>query len=394
MAYAEKRGDTYRLRASCGYSADGRQIQRSKTWKPVPGMSEKKIQKELEKELLRFQEECDSCTISGDVKFSVFADQWFAEYAVKKLKASSYQRMKKYTERVYQAIGHLRMDKITPRHIQQFINNLSEPGINQTTGGGLSPKTIKEYRSFISNVFRYAIRMGMVRNNPCENTLLPTQREREHKVYTLEQTQIFLEALENAPIMWKAFCTLAIYSGLRRGELLGLEWPDINFEDRLLTVARISYYTPADGVYTDTPKTTGSRRSIRLAPVVFDVLRQWKIEQAEKRLSLGDQWHDTGRVFTGWNGESLHPNAPYNWLSRFCSRINLPFYGIHHFRHINASLQIASGADVKSVSANLGHSVVSTTLNIYAHAFDEARARASEGVGDLLVKQPQRSRRA
>ena len=394
MAYAEKRGDTYRLRASCGYSADGRQIQRSKTWKPAPGMSKKKIQKELEKELLRFQEECDSCTISGDVKFSVFADQWFTEYAAKKLKASSYQRMKKYTERVYRAIGHLRMDKITPRHIQQFINNLNEPGINQTTGGSLSPKTIKEYRSFISNVFRYAIRMGMVRNNPCENTLLPAQKEQERKLYTLEQTQTFLEALEDAPTMWKAFCTLAIYSGLRRGELLGLEWQDIGFDDRIITVTRISYYTPEDGVYTDTPKTTGSRRSIRLAPVVFDLLRHWKIEQAEKRLALGDQWHDTGRVFTGWNGAGLHPNAPYNWLSRFCKRIDLPFYGIHHFRHINASLQIASGADVKSVSANLGHSVVSTTLNIYAHAFDEARAKASEGVGDLLAKQPQRSRRA
>ena len=316
------------------------------------------------------------------------------EYAAKRLKASSYQRMKKYSERVNQAIGHLRMDKITPRHIQHFINNLSEPGINQTTGGGLSPKTIKEYRSYISNIFRYAIRMGMVRNNPCENTLLPAQKEQERRVYTLEQTQTFLDALEAAPLMWKAFCTLAIYSGFRRGELLGLEWQDISFEDRVITVSRISYYTPEKGVYTDTPKTTSSRRSIRLSSIVFDILRQWRIEQTENRLALGDQWHDTGRVFTGWNGESLHPNTPDKRIRRFCARNELPYYGIHNFRHINASLQIASGADVKSVSANLGHSVVSTTLNIYAHAFDEARARASEGVGDLLAKQPPRSRRA
>ncbi len=394
MAYAEKRGESYRLRASCGYTADGRQIQRSKTWKPAPGMSEKKIQKELEKELLRFQEECESCTMSGDIKFSVFAEQWFSEYAAKKLKASSIQRMRKYTERVNQAIGHLRMDKITPRHIQQFLNNLSEPGINQTTGGGLAPKTIKEYRSFISSVFQYAIRMGMVRDNPCRNTVLPEPKGKEIHCYTLEETQLFLEALEAAPVMWRAFFTLAVYSGFRRGELLGLEWQDIQFEDRIINVSRASYYTPADGVYTDTPKTAGSRRCLRLPQVVFDALKQLRISQAETRLSMGDQWHDSGRLFTGWDGKPLHPNAPYNWLSRFCNRNNLPFYGIHQFRHINASLQIASGADIKTVSANLGHSTVSTTLNIYAHAFDEARAKASEGVGELLAKQQKKVRHA
>lgn len=160
MAYAEKRANgSYRLRASCGYSADGRQVTRSKTWTPAPGLTGKKLEKELLRALDRFQAECDSCTMPGNVKFSVFADQWFTEYAEKRLKKSSFKRMKAYKARTYAAIGHLRMDKITARHVQQFINNLGEDGINETTGKGLAPKTIKCYLSFISDIFLYAIRM-------------------------------------------------------------------------------------------------------------------------------------------------------------------------------------------------------------------------------------------
>lgn len=391
MAYYEKRANgAYRLRASCGYSANGRQVTRSKTWTPAPGLTGKKLEKELQRALDRFQDECDGCTMPGNVKFSVFADQWFTEYAEKRLKKSSLKRMKAYKARTYAAIGHLRMDKITTRHVQQFINNLGEDGINETTGNGLAPKTIKSYLSFVSNIFRYAIRMGMLKDNPCKNVVLPTPAQKEKQIPTLEEAQQLLESLEGAPVSWRAFFTLAIYGGLRRGELLGLEWQDIDFDSRIITIARESQYNSEDGVYTDTPKTTSSRRTLKLPPIVFDVLRAHKVSQAEYRLSIGDQWRGSNRLFTGVDGAPMHPNAPYNWLKRFCKRTNQPFYCIHAFRHLNASLQISSGTDAKTVSANLWHSTVATTLNIYAHSFDEARARASEGVGDLLAQKSTR----
>ena len=385
MAYAEKRKDGYRLRASCGYDATGKQVTRSKSWKPAPGWSAKRTEKELQAALLRFQEECDSCTISGSVKFAVFAAQWMKEYAEKAMKKSSVERMRKYAPRADIALGHLSMDKITPRHVQQFINNLSEPGINKTTGGGLSPKTVKDYLSYLSSVFQYAVRMQMLRSNPCRNIVLPKASTKERRVMTLEQAQAFIDSLDEAPQQWKAFCVLAIYGGLRRGELLGLEWSDIDFEARTVTINREAQYNPTDGTYTDTPKTSSSRRTLKLPAVVFNVLRAYRADQNATRLSLGDQWHDSGRLFTGTDGKPMHPNTPYTWLKRFCERTQQPFYGIHQFRHLNATLQIVSGADVRTVSAQLGHSMTSTTLNLYAHTFDDARARASEGVADLLA---------
>lgn len=394
MAYAEKRKDGYRLRASCGYDASGKQITRSKTWKPAPEWTEKRTEKELQKELVRFQEECDSCSISGNIKFSVFAAQWLKEYAEKTMKKSSIERMRKYAPRADAALGHLSMDKITPRHIQQFVYNLGESGVNKTTGGGLAPKTIRNYLSYVSSVFRYAVRMGMLKQNPCENVVRPKADAAERKVMTLEQAQAFLDSLDTVPLQWKTFCVLAIYSGLRRGELLGLEWQDIDFDARIITICRESQYNPTDGLYTDTPKTASSRRTLKLPQVVFDILRTYRAEQNTRRFSLGDQWHDSGRLFTGVDGSPMHTGTPYTWIERFCERTNQPFYGVHHFRHLNATLQIVSGADARTVSANLGHSKTSTTLNLYAHTFDDARARASEGVGDLLASKKQTAKRA
>ena len=100
---------------------------------------------------------------------------------------------------------------------------------------------------------------------------------------------------------------------------------------------------------------------------------------------MGDQWHDSQRLFVNAFGQPMHPNTPYHWLKDFCQETGQRFLGVHHFRHLNASLLINSGADVRTVSASLGHSQVTTTLNIYAHTFAEAQARAGEAVAEALA---------
>ena len=108
------------------------------------------------------------------------------------------------------------------------------------------------------------------------------------------------------------------------------------------------------------------------------------MEQIRKRLAMGDQWHECGRLFTRSDGTPANLDGPYKWLRRFCAEKQLPFYGIHSFRHLNASLLIFNGEDVRTVSAVLGHSQTSTTLNIYSHTFEAAQARASEALAEKL----------
>lgn len=384
MATIKKQGNGYKITVSCGYDYSGKQIRKHKTWTPPQGMTAKQIEKELQRQAVLFEEQADGLSVGGSVKFQEFAEQWFAEYAEKKFKARTLERSHQLSKRAYTALGHLRMDKITPRHVQQFINNLSEDGVHQLTGKGLAPKTVLHYKSFVSGVFNYAIRMGIVQNNPCTPVVLPDREQVEHDCYTLEETQTFLNLLAHAPLKYQAFFVLAIYGGFRRGELLGLEWKDIDYQHNVVHIRRTSLYTKEKGIYTDTPKTKGSYRSLKLPADVLAVLKCYQAEQVQEIQRVGDQWEHTDRLFVKWNGLPQNPETTYNWLKKFCARENLRFLGIHSFRHLNASLLITSGADIRTVSASLGYSIPSTTLNIYAHTFAETQARASETIANAI----------
>lgn len=369
----------YRIRVSCGYTAAGKQIVRSMNWKPAHGMSEKQIEKELNRQAIQFEDTCNGRGISGNIKFETFARQWFEEYAKVKLRIRTIARLHQLEERTYTAIGHLRMDKINVRHVQAFINNLQEDGINKRTGGGLSPKTVRHYLSFISGVFDYAQNCGFVTGNPCKAVILPELKKKPPEYYTLDEAQALIDALNaDAPIMYRVFFLLAIYGGFRRGELLGLEWRDIDFKNCTVSICRTSLYTPSTGIFTDTTKTEQSKRVLKLPSDLFPLLGELRKEQVKRGVS------GSGRLFVNEIGEPLGTNAAYYWLKRFCAAHGLRFLGIHAFRHLNASLLISTGADVKTVSAALGHSQATTTLNIYTHAFAEAQASASSAVADKL----------
>lgn len=348
-------------------------------------MTPKQIEKEVQRQAVLFDERCAAgATGDSSMKFEAFAGLWFKEYALPKLRPRTVDRSHQYEARTYAAIGHIRLDKLTPRHIQDFINSLRKEGENEITGGALSPKTVRNYISFVSSILDYAVKMGAIRDNPCRRVTLPPLEHKEKTVYTLEEAQRFLDSLEGAPLQYQAFFTLAIFGGFRRGELLGLEWPDIDFEGQTVSVRRTSQYTPERGIFTDTTKTRGSQRTLKLPADVFALLRRYRAEQARQRLVMGDRWAAGDRLFTNADGGLMHPNTPYKWLEGFCGKTGQRFLGVHAFRHLSASLLIQSGADVRTVSAMLGHSQTSTTLNVYAHSFDEAQARAGKAVGDIL----------
>lgn len=386
MATATKRGKSYRIRASSGYTVDGKQVQPSTTWTPDPGMTPKQEQRELTRQMVLWDEKRAGGALGSHTKFQAFAQQWFSEYVEVYLGPRTIENYHQCEARVYKALGHLYLDKITARQIQTFINSLGEPGVNQRDQSkGLSPKTIKNYLGFISGVFSYAVKMGMLKDNPCSRITTPAMRQQEKKCYDVEQTQAFLNVLmEEAPLRYQVFFALAIFGGYRREELCGFEFSDFDFEAGTATVNRVSLYTPANGIFTSHPKTEKSHRILKLPAFIFDLVKHLRAEQAEKRLLLGDQWHESGRLFTKQDGSPVQPHFAYQWLQRFCAAHGFPFYGIHQFRHLNATLLINNHEDIKTVSAALGHSQTSTTLNIYAHALAAAQARASQALADAL----------
>lgn len=386
MATYEKRGRGYRITASCGYDVDGTQERPRMTWRPEPGMTEKQIEKELNRQMVLFEEDCKEGFSEKNVKFQLFAEnRYFVDYAPENLKRKTIDSYQHYEDRVYAAIGHLRMDKITPTVIQKFVRGLLKGDKKHKP---LSKKSAKNYLSFVSSVFEYAIDLKAAKSNPCRSIKISIKGRPEHDCYTLEEAQHFLDLLlsPGEPLMYQVFFILAIYGGFRRGELLGIEWKDIDFKHCVISIHRESLYTKETGIYTDVPKTPKGFRSRKLLPEIFIFLQQYHVQQNLKRLKVGDRWIDSDRLFVAWNGAPIYPSAPYNWLDRFCARTGMrkAKQAIHSLRHFNASLMIYCGADVKEVADALGHAQASTTLNIYAHTFQQAEAERMGAMTDKL----------
>lgn len=375
---------TYEIKVSCGYGVDGKQRNQYKSYKPEPGMTKRQIEKEMQRQAILFEEDCKRGQITAAVKFETFAEQWFEEYAKVNLRPTSYARMKQLTKRVYPAIGHKRLDKITARDIQKFITDMLTNGRNLNNGKPLSRKTAVHHLSFISDVFSYAVRMGMLCDNPCRRVFVPKQEQEEKQIYTIEQVKILYENLKSEPMKYQAYLLLSIYSGYRRSEMLGLEWKDIDFEHDLIHVRRTSQYTSEKGIYTDTTKTRKSKRVSKMPASIMNLLRQFKADQNEEARRLGTKWEDYDRLFTKWNGAPMNPQTPFEWLKGYCERIGIPFRNIHSLRHLHASLLIFEGVDVVAVSEDMGHSVVGTTLNLYSHMFQEAKARNCDAISNAL----------
>ena len=384
MATIQKRGNSYSIRVSCGYDAKGKQVIQSMTWKPDEKMTPKQIEKELNRQAVMFEEACMKGFQVKAMKFEPFCEEWFEEYAKINLRNTTYERLLQLRKRVYAAIGYMRMDKITPRQIQAFVNALSKEGANERTGKPLAPKTIRHNLSLISDVFAYAVKMGVVSENPCSKVTIPKGEVKEKQIYTPAEVERFLTLLNGEPLKYKTFFNLMIYSGFRRGEMLGLEWKDVDFENNIISVRRTSNYTAAKGVYTDTTKTKRSQRTLKFPQEIMDMLKEYKEEQDAEALRVGSKWVETDRLYVKWNGEPMQNGTPYFWLNEFCDKHGLPFYGLHSFRHLFASLLVNSGVDIVTVSGALGHSAVSTTSNVYCHMLQEAQAKVSDAVSNAL----------
>ena len=228
------------------------------------------------------------------------------------------------------------------------------------------------------------IALSVALDNPCRNVKTIRTPTTERPIFTPDEAVAFLSALDDAPEQYKTLFMLAVYGGFRRVEMLGFEWSDVDFDNRIITVNRTSIYDN-DGVTTGTPKTKTSQRSLKLPEIVFQQLREHRTEQLKNRLKLGDAWIDSDRIFTSWNGAPMGETTANHWLQRFCKNHNLPVVCVHSLRHLNATLLISSGADRKTVASALGHSDPSFTERQYVQAFQEQQAKASEAVADVLT---------
>ena len=193
-----------------------------------------------------------------------------------------------------------------------------------------------------------------------------------------------LDLVQSDTLQHQVIVVLALYTGMRRGEICGLEWKDINFKHAIINVSRSSLYLPGKGIFTDETKNTSSIRPIKVPDHVIQLLKKYRLQQKEQRLKLGDRWQNSGRILVQWNGAPIHPSTVTNWSHTFILNSDLPDIHLHSIRHTNITLQIAGGIPLTTVAARAGHANSSTTSKIYAHAIQSSDEAASQYLDNIL----------
>lgn len=395
MATARKKGKGFEIRVYCGLDSNYKRIDKSKMWIPADNMTPKQIEKELERQKILFEEEVKTGRCyDNSMRFREFSDMWLSEYAEKQLAPKTYYRYIGLLERINQAIGHMKLKDIKPLHLNKFYDNLSENGIskrikhdsdgNPTNDRHLAPKTIFAHHQLISKMLSTAVKWQLIDMNVAERADPPKVSQKE--IQFLDETEIreLINFLNTEPMQYKTMITLLIYTGIRRGELCGLEWKDINFENRTMKIIRTSQYIGNRTLITKEPKTKSGTRELVLSNTACKLLQEYKQWQNDNIIELGDQWNDTDRLFTQWNGLPIYPDTITDWFAKFIKKHDFPHVTLHSLRHTNASLMIAEGADVCTVSKRLGHANTSTTLNIYAHALKSKDLEIADKLENIL----------
>lgn len=389
MASLQNRGNGSWLVTICGgHNPDGSKIRLTRTIKVDPSKTENAQRKEVEKQAAAIETDYRRHLITDGKKITIsaLADE-FIEYHGNRLAIATAAHYKYMLDgRIVPEFGKKYVQDLSPRDIKQFYQKLEKtPALTKRSKtGGLSGNTILHYHRCLHAMLTYAVRSGYISINPGDAVEPPRNDRQETAFYELEDCRKLLEALDALPdTQWRLFFYMAIYTGMRPGELIGLNWQDIT--GNVLTVRAGAVYVNGQGtIRTDRPKTQKSVRMIDLPPAIMTILQQHRKEQAEYRLGFGGNWPEPDAVFTGALGHRLNISSPTQKFQKIVKEYGLRPITLYGLRHTAATIMIAQGLNVRDVAARLGHAQTSTTLNIYAHAFMDANTRATNAIADAL----------
>ncbi len=274
------------------------------------------------------------------------------------------------------AIGHIQLNKLEPQTIQAMLNQKSREG--------LAPQTVRHIRTVLRRALHVANRYRYIPYNPATLVELPKPERPEIKPLTEDQARQLLDAAKGSRI--EALLVVALRLGLRRGELLGLQWSDVDLDGRTLNVVRAIQRIPGQPLTAAPLKTRGSRRNIALPDEVVRTLRAHRVRQAEQRLAAGAEWSDQGLTFPNTVGKPQEPRKIDAIFKRLLKTAKLPgSIRFHDLRHTCATLLLEKDADLYEVSRLLGHSTIGITANVYGHITEGMKRELADKMDSILI---------
>lgn len=395
MASIQKRGEnSFLLVVEIGYDANGKRKKKTKTLKITDQAllkTKKRLNDFLQSELVKFKMEIESGAYIAPEKtiLAEFINDWQTKYAEKG--GLSEQTLDIYLihikNHIIPALGHMRLDQIKPIHIVNFLAQLKK-----VDGQSLSVSTAQYIYRVLRNILQRATDWKIINSNPAADVNKPSERdqiEKEANVYDEKEVKHLLELVQDELPQWRVFITLALAAGLRRGELLGLEWSHIDLEKGTIQVKQIITKGSGGKPILKGPKSRKSKRIISLPAMMIEELKRYQIHWKKEKMRMRDLWveneHDF--IFCNEDGRHYYPSTPTLWWRRFTERADVRFIRLHDLRHTSATLLINQGVHAKIISERLGHADIRITMDTYGHALQSADKEAANKLDSIFSRQ-------
>ncbi len=344
------------------------------------GKTRKEVQEKL-KVALREQQQGTLVTAPRQT-LAQFLTDWLENSQKQSVRPRTYERYEELVRlHIAPALGRYELQKLSAQHLQAFYAKKSEEGLSATT--------INHFHNVLHKALDTAMKWNLVARNVCDLVSPPRRKQFEVHPLTLEQVHKLLSVVEGHEM--EALFKLALATGLRRGEMMGLKWLDINFDAGVLQVRRILSRVPSKmpgkGYVEAEPKTQKSRRSIVIAPFALEALKQHRERQLEAKLQAGTAWQEHDYVFCTSIGTHLNPTRDMlDQLKALLKKAGLPDIRFHDLRHSAATLLLSVGVHPKVVQEVLGHSQISITMDVYSHVLPGMQQDAMSRLNDALKK--------
>jgi len=366
-----KRGDSWTVRIFLGRDTKGKRKYFNKTIKGNKKDAQKYLTAKLrEKDLGVFIE-------PASIALNEYLDKWLEEIAKPRLRESTFTSYKAILENyVKPKLGSKRLSDIQAYEVQKLYSDMKKRG--------LSSRTIRYTHVVLSSAMKQAIRWKMIMQNPCELCELPRLEKNEMKHLSPEETSKFLQAAKESKYF--VLFLLVIESGMRPEEYLSLQWKDIDFEQKALSVRRAIVWKRKGGGFTFTePKTKKSRRSIPISTSVINALKTHRRKQLEERLKLGADYQNLDLVFTSEIGTPIQPkNLIDRHFKPLLKKAEVPDIRLYDLRHTTATLLLSAGENPKVVSERLGHASIVLTLDTYSHVLPTMQQTATDKLEKMM----------
>lgn len=364
-----ERNKKYKITVAIGYNGN----KRINHYETFYGGKKEAILRENE---IKSQLKNNSFVNKSKITMKELLEEWL-KYSKDIWSPKTYIANAHWCEIINKSIGHIKLQDINVKILEDFYKELRE----NTT---YSDKTIQHFYTIITTSLKKAIIWGYIVNNPNSFIEKPKVRKKEIQCYSPEEVEKLLECIKNECLKYQAMIYLAIDSGARRGEIVGLTWNDIDFKKQTLNINKSVQYTKELGIFEKTTKTQTSDRIIYLSNKTIEILKAYQKEQLENKLKIGNKWEDSKRMFTTIVGGDMHPDTPSQILEKIIKKHNLKRISFHGLRHTSISLQISSGIQAQIISKRAGHSSVSITHSIYSHFFDNEFKEVASAMNNIL----------